>query len=374
MIHRFGCADLPVGEVGRVQSLEGDHMLNWNVRGVCWLLVGSLLTVGCGGGSGGDDEGGGSTAVSRLALLRAAQTWMYQIQDLDTDGAVEALAATDYPMLVIEPGHNFTEFPYDTADIISKLRLRPDGSRRLVLAYIDMGQAEEWRDYWEGDWVAPTLTEAGTPDFLVSLDPDGWAGNYPVAFWRPAWKQIWLGPNGIVADLARLGFDGVYLDWVEAYDDDDVRSAADEETVDTAGEMIKFVGEIRAAGRSVSAGFLLIAQNAPFLIDEDPARYAANIDALAVEDTWFHGAGDADWDDANAGDLHLRHEDEWSTPNRLAQYEIYQDRGIPVFSVDYCIDLDNAAAVYRDAEAAGLRPLVTRVSLSQMTVTPPAGK
>jgi cysteinyl-tRNA synthetase len=308
---------------------------------------------------------------SRAQQLQACQTWMYQIQDLDEDGAVAALAATDYPLLVLEPGHNFSDFSYDTPAMISSLRRTPSRHRRLLLAYVDVGQAEDYRDYWEGDWVAPTATRRGTPDFLVTMDPDGWSGNYPVAYWDSRWKSIWLGETGIAAQLARMGFDGIYLDWVEAYDDDAVIAAAAAAGVDPATEMIAFVAELRAAGRTVIPDFLVIPQNAPYLIDSDPDGYAAAIDGLAVEDTWFHGAGDADWDDPDAGDLHERHDEDWSTANRLQQYRLYQDRGLPVFSVDYCISTVNAAQVYTEARSAGLRPLVTRVSLSRLTVTPP---
>jgi cysteinyl-tRNA synthetase len=175
----------------------------------------------------------------------------------------------------------------------------------------------------------------------------------------------------MVPKLAQLGFDGVYLDWVEAYDDDAVIAAAAEDGVDAAEEMIAFVEEIRAAGRQVTPDFLVVPQNAPYLLDTDPSRYAATIDAAAFEDTWFHGEGDAEWDSPNAGDLHERHDGMWSTEARLGQYQEYLQRGLPVFSVDYCIRQDNATQVYRDARTAGLRPLVTRVSLSRVTSTPP---
>jgi cysteinyl-tRNA synthetase len=135
--------------------------------------------------------------------------------------------------------------------------------------------------------------------------------------------------------------------------------------------MMRFVEELGAAGRAIRPGFLVVAQNAPYLLDADPDRYAAAIDALAVEDTWFHGAGDAEWDDPDAGDLHVRHDDAWSTAARLDQYAVYERCGLPVFTVDYCISETNAALVYRQARARGLRPLVTRVALSRLTATPP---
>ena len=49
-----------------------------------------------------------------------------------------------------------------------------------------------------------------------------------------------------------------------------------------------------------------------------------------MEDTWFHGAGDAAWNDPTAGDLRERYSGMWSTQNRLAQYKEYLNRGLPV--------------------------------------------
>jgi cysteinyl-tRNA synthetase len=306
-------------------------------------------------------------ADSLHVRLNNAMTWMYQIQGLDEDGAVETLAESEYPMLVLEPGNNFRENAGDTVTMISQLRYLPDGKKRLLIAYVDIGQAEDYRDYWQPEWVAPTADKPGMPDFLVTIDPDGWSGNYPVAYWDQRWKALWLGDDGIVAQLARLGFDGIYLDWVEAYDDEMIQARAAQEHRDAPMEMIRFVAELGAAGRAVRSDFLVIVQNAPYLIDADSQQYSHSFDALAVEDTWFHGAGDAEWNDPQAGDLHERHDGIWSTENRLSQYQKYLDLQIPVFSVDYCLSEDNARQVYNDARKAGLRPLVTRVSLSRLT-------
>ncbi len=312
-----------------------------------------------------------AAVVDRHVLLQKAQTWMYQIQDLDTDEAIKTLAGTKYPLLVIEPGHNHKDTPFDSQRMLKMLQTMPDGRRRLVLAYIDIGQAEDWRTYWKKDWIAPTSKTHGFPDFLITVDPDGWEGCYPVAYWDKQWKDIWLKPGGIITELARMGFDGVFLDWIEAYDDDQIRNSAEEAQVHPEREMIRFVEEIRAVGKKIIPDFLIIPQNAPFLIDEAPERYAKTIDALAVEDTWFHGKGDVDWDDSEAGDLQNRHDGDWTTENRLLQYKKYLQRGLPVFSVDYCIKKKNVEKVYKEARKAGLRALVTRVSLSRISETPP---
>ena len=110
-------------------------------------------------------------------------TWMYQIQWLDEHVTIDELDTTQYDMLVVEPGYNFIEDQYDVNYLVSSLKQKPNGDQRVLLAYIDIGQAEDYRTYWQNDWVAPTTTQIGIPDFLVTIDPDGWSGNYPVAYW-----------------------------------------------------------------------------------------------------------------------------------------------------------------------------------------------
>lgn len=309
-----------------------------------------------------------SFADNRLSNVKS---WMYQIQELDEDGAVEALSATGYDLLVIEPGNNFSEWAYETQWIVDQLREKPGGGARVLLAYIDIGQAEDYRDYWQDGWIAPKGSRRGNPDFLITIDPDGWSGNYPVAYWDAAWQSYWLGPDGIVAELARLGFDGIYLDWVEAYDDDMVRDAASQAGISPEGSMIEFIESLGEAGRRIDPEFLVVVQNAIYLIDAAPKRYINAIDALAVEDTWFHGWGDSDWDDPDGGDQRDRHDDEYSTKARLAQISQYQRARLPVFSIDYALKKKNVEIVYHEALEHGFIPLVSRVALSRLTETPP---
>ena len=138
-------------------------------------------------------------------------------------------------------------------------------------------------------------------------------------------------------------------------------------------EMMLFIEKMRDKGRSLNSDFLIISQNAAFLLDTDPQRYSLMIDALATEDTWFYGEGDAEWNDLKAGDLSggERHNEEYSTSNRIVQNKKYLALGIPVFTVDYCISQENANFVYKTSRENGFIPIVTRVSLSKITETPP---
>jgi cysteinyl-tRNA synthetase len=131
-------------------------------------LVLLIAMIGCGGDSARTRCAAPVRAEpgSLRERLFAAKTWMYQIQALDDDGALATLAATDYPLLVVEPGHNFAAAPYDTAAIVRTLRPRAGGGTRVLLAYIDIGQAEDYRDYWQPDWVPPT---ADAPSVFIAV-------------------------------------------------------------------------------------------------------------------------------------------------------------------------------------------------------------
>jgi cysteinyl-tRNA synthetase len=301
-------------------------------------------------------------------------TWMYQIQWLDENATIDELDNTQYDMLVVEPGFNFVEDQFDVDYLVPSLKQKPNGDERILLAYIDIGQAEDYRTYWESTWVAPTATETGIPDFLITIDPDGWSGNYPVAYWDAAWQDIWLGTNGIIEQIANYGFDGIYLDWVEAYDDDKVREAAAADGVNPENEMMLFIEKMRNLGKSIKSDFLVVPQNAPYLLDANPSFYTSIIDALATEDTWFYGEGDVLWNDAEAGDLSGgdRHAGDYSTTNRIAQSKKYLALGIPVFTIDYCISKENAHQTYINSYNNGFIPLVTRVPLTNITETPPS--
>lgn len=67
--------------------------------------------------------------------------------------AIDELDNTEYEMLVVEPGFNFIDFAYDTEYLVSALKYRPGGEERILLVYIDIGQAEDYRSYRGSHWV-----------------------------------------------------------------------------------------------------------------------------------------------------------------------------------------------------------------------------
>jgi cysteinyl-tRNA synthetase len=321
-----------------------------------------------------------TSGESDLPAVGEIRHWLYLI-DVDVEGdTIDEIVRSDHEMVVLDfiPSEaNNTDYPM--RDVIE--RLHGATTPKLVLAYIDIGQAEDFRTYWEPTWVP------GDPEWIVGVDPDGWEGNYPVAFWWDDWRAIWLDDGGFVDEIVDIGFDGVYLDWVEAYSDENVRRAAAADGVDARAEMVWWVTDIAARGRASTPEFVVIAQNAAELVADD--EYAAVIDGLAQEQVWFDGSADND----PPGDCPLprtdadietdayvdslsegcrRQHDEFpdstlhvSSEEYLVQLEVATARGLPVFTVDYALDPENADWVYQTSRSLGFVPFVSSRALDR---------
>lgn len=312
--------------------------------------------------------------------LASVHHFMYQLQGLEDAAAVDRLARSPYDLLVVEPTFTTTgNQHFDAAAMVAKLKAGKPG--RLVVAYVDIGEAENFRTYWPKLFASAqpgqakpgkTQPQNAAPRFLLGPDPDGWKSDLSIAFWDPRWQAVWLGDRGLLRRIMDAGFDGVYMDWVEAYAEKGVVAEAKKQHIDPTKAMVDFIAAIRREVLARQPRGVVIAQNAPGLIDED-SRYAALIDGVGFEDTWFSGAADAAWEDPRAGDIANRGRGDDSPAGRIAQYRKFLHAGIAVFTIDYCVKPENAARVYAEASKAGLIPLVTRVSLERLTATPPPG-
>jgi cysteinyl-tRNA synthetase len=317
--------------------------------------------------------------MSRHERLGKVANWFYFLDFNDVSRMVKRISNSGYDMVVVEPV--FTEREntrFKVADMVRDLKGK--AGRRLVLAYIDIGEAEEWRSYWKEGW------RIGNPKWIVADDPDGWDGNFPVAYWHRGWRDIWLGETGYIEALKRAGFDGIYLDWVEAYSDENIIHAARRDKVKPRREMIRWVQDLAAQARRNRPDFLVIAQNAAELAD-DPG-YARTIDAIAQEQIWFDGGAD----NKPAGDCPLpelerdieslkyirslsrqcrRQHDRYPDSTLHVSSESYigllqraKKRGLHIFTVDYALKRRNIEKVYRKSRSLGFIPFVSGRALA----------
>jgi cysteinyl-tRNA synthetase, unknown class len=118
---------------------------------------------------------------------------------------IDALRATNYDVLLIDLFYNDDAL---SALDIESLKTKANGGSRLVLAYMSIGEAEDYRYYWS------TLDKA----LIYQANPD-WPGNYAVKYWNPGWKDVIFGnEDSYINKIIEAGFDGCYLDIIEAYE------------------------------------------------------------------------------------------------------------------------------------------------------------
>lgn len=253
------------------------------------------------------------------------------------------IAASGFDLAVVDysadggPGQAFTR------DDVALMQRRPDGGRRIVLSYLSIGEAEDYRFYWRPEWSAKP------PAWLEAENPD-WPGNYKVRFWMADWQRLIFGrPDSYLDRIVAAGFDGVYLDIVDAYwyFQEKGRGSA-------AAEMIAFVQRLAAHARARHPGFLIVPQNAEDLL-VDPG-YRATIDAQGKEDVFYGWEGD---DVANGAD---------SIAWMQKHLKLARDAGKPVLLIEYPSRPELVRDVYARGRAAGYIPYVPERGLDRMVI------
>ncbi|MHC4547827.1 MAG: endo alpha-1,4 polygalactosaminidase [Planctomycetota bacterium] len=295
--------------------------------------------------------------------LRRVNGWVIQLQGLASPGAVERLERAKGELVVIDPARSVRgREAFPTRDVVARLQRRG----KLCLAYLNVGQAEAYRTYWRSHWRAPTAERAGHPAYLLTVDPEGWPGDYPVAYWDYRWRAVlWGSPDAPLDRILADGFDGAYLDWILGFQDPTVAAAARRAGVDPARAMMELVRDLRAHARRRNPDFVLIAQNGASLVEAQPA-FAAVIDAVSQEGLSFAGKADVTWDDAGAGDVAIPARGDWSTPALAASLRRCLEHDLPVFTLDYAASRKNAEQARRLSRDLGFVPFVSRTPLDRL--------
>jgi len=117
---------------------------------------------------------------------------------------LNAIKGTDYDIVIIDLFYNGEPL---TPDEVASLKRKANGGTRLVIAYMSIGEAEDYRYYWKPEW------KTNPPPWLAEENPD-WPGNYAVRYWDKDWQNIIYG---YLEKILHAGFDGVFLDKVDSY-------------------------------------------------------------------------------------------------------------------------------------------------------------
>jgi cysteinyl-tRNA synthetase len=200
------------------------------------------------------------------AQLLAAKSWAFQLQNVN----IGRLAASPYDIVVVDYSHSGSGRTALSRADVARLQRKSDGGRRVVLAYLSIGEAESYRDYWK----------RGAGASLAGAASAGWKGNYTAKYWSDGWKDImYRGPSSYLSKIMAAGFDGVYLDRIDAHE------KVGRSRGGAKGEMIELVRQISATAKSRDGSFLVVAQNAEELLSN--ASYRAAIDGIGKEELLY---------------------------------------------------------------------------------------
>jgi cysteinyl-tRNA synthetase len=270
------------------------------------------------------------SAAERRQRMDRVHDWGYWLSSVEVD----AVAAAPHDLLVIDSevsANRSFEREY-TPEEVARMQRRPDGRRRVLLAYLSIGEAEQYRPYWQADWSDP----AKRPPWL-GRENRRWAGNFAVQYWDPEWQRLIFGAADAYLDrIMAQGFDGVYLDRADAFFDWRKSHPA------ARADMASFVARLADHARKRNPRFLIVMQNAEELLED--AQVLEAIDGIAKEDLLYG----------------IRHAEEANPPEDVAWsvqlLQLTQQAGRKVFVVEYLKDPDKIAAAAKRITDEGFLP------------------
>jgi cysteinyl-tRNA synthetase len=227
----------------------------------------------------------------RAALAQSPPTSFAYVLQADAlarsqANAVELLGACGRDWMVLDAafaaGSLWTRADLDT------MRARRPG--RKIIAYISIGEAEDYRPYWRSAWISKGQPTAAAPSWLLGENPE-WKGNYRVKYWQAGWQALILAS---VEEAMQRGFDGVYLDIVDGFETfeqqggDYVDDCVNPETKQSyRRDMADWVKAIAARARTIHPGALAIPQNGSQLLAQPD--FLETISAIGIEDLFTDG-------------------------------------------------------------------------------------
>lgn len=233
-------------------------------------------------------------------------SWAYQLQNADP----HEIVSTNFDIIVMDYSRDGTDSGAYTSSDIELIKV----AGKIPIAYLSIGEAENYRFYWEDSW--DTLP----PEWLGPENPN-WPGNYAVRYWDSAWQHIIFT---YIDKILAQGFRGLYLDKVDEFEfwssEDSIMTERD-----AAIRMINFIVSIVNYCKSrEGADFYIIPQNGENLIYHDnTGELLREVSGWGVEDLFYDGV------------LPLSSE---VTAERCQYLDVVKNSGRFILSVDYVDD------------------------------------
>jgi len=269
-----------------------------------------------------------------------------------------SLSSTSFQVGIVDP---------DSSGLTTSELSTLEASGKTVLGYLSIGEAENFRSYWQASW------NTSPPSWILGQDPN-WAGDYYVNYSNTAWQAIVINE---AVTMAKEGYNGTMLDVTDAYSVAKVASAMGG-TAAAITSMENFIIAISEAAKAINPNFKIILNNPEEMLVTTPSNAASatntaflsHIDGVVAESTFFNGNSVAPWTAGNV--QYLEHavaagktvfDIEYPTSAANQQTAINQaiaDGFVP-FIADQALD-NNIAAI--NSEILGLLPAIAMTSVT----------
>jgi cysteinyl-tRNA synthetase len=282
--------------------------------------------------------------------LTSVDDFAYQLQNI----SLTALAGSAFDLAVIDYSREGDDETRFTAGEVSAVKHGSGGEKR-VLAYMSIGEAEDYRFYWDSRWDKnhDGNPDPGAPSWLGPGNPE-WEGNYKVKYWRPEWQAVIFGSAASYLDkIMAAGFDGVYLDIIDAYEYWGPGGESGLNRQSAEREMVDFVKAIAHYARVTKGkpGFAVFPQNGEGLSAH--ADYVQTVTGIGKEDTWYND--------------NVRQSSSY-TAEVIGNLDVFKAAGKLVLVVDYVTQKSKIDDFYAQAEARGYVPYATVRDLDRLTI------
>lgn len=295
-----------------------------------------------------------------VAQVTSPQTLAYVLQAEELaksrDAVVQILAQSDRDWIILDT--HIYDAPWTQQELQTIRSAKPD---RKVIAYLSIGEAETYREYWDKKWDTNEdgKPDDGAPGFLCEENPQ-WAGNYKVRYWHRDWQALILKRLNDI--LFTQKFDGLYLDIVDgfSYFEHDPKTNQwldNRRNLQTGNtyrlDMIRWVQHIAQNARRINHKAIIVPQNGVQLLAD--TTYTQAIDAIGVEDLYSDG-----------NKLQPASE----TEHRLDYLKPFIATGKPIWLIEYATHPRRQRHTTLQAKTLGMRLLLTDRALKTLGSCP----
>lgn len=200
---------------------------------------------------------------------------------------IKQLTQSPFEYVIIDYSRDGSQSGEFSTDEISNLKNSlPSG--RMVLAYMSIGEAENYRFYWQ-DWWKPDPDPPSWKGIPKFLGPENktWNGNYLVDYRNKDWEKIIFS---YIDKIINQGFDGIFIDKIDSY----INLEEKPYYIKNSRKKIeKLAAKISLYAKNKRKGFKIIANNAEELALEknsalENESYLNAIDGIVKESLFIY--------------------------------------------------------------------------------------